>query len=36
MGRCHGVWKKMKEILRTEHGIEWYSPAEMNPKVAFD
>ena len=36
MGRCHAVWKKMKEILQTEHGIEWYSPAEMNPGVRFD
>ena len=36
MGRCHVVWKKMKEILQTEHGIEWYSPAEMNSEVLFD
>jgi hypothetical protein len=36
MGRCHGIWKRMKEILKTEHDIVWYSPAEMNPKVTFD
>jgi hypothetical protein len=36
MGRCHAIWNKMKEILQTEHGIEWYSPAEMNPTVLFD
>ena len=36
MGRCHAIWRKMKEILKTEHGIEWYSPAEMNPNVLLD
>lgn len=36
MGRCHGVWTRMKAILKEEHGIVWYSPREMNPGVKFD
>ncbi len=35
-GRCHGIWRKMRDILKDEHGIIWFSPAEMNPKVVFD
>lgn len=36
IGRCHKVWTRMKEILKNEHGINWYSPKEMNPNVKFD
>jgi hypothetical protein len=36
MGRCHGVWTRMKAILKEDHGIVWYSPHEMNPGVKFD
>lgn len=36
MGRCHGVWTRMKAILKEEHGVIWYSPREMNPGVKFD
>ncbi len=35
-GRCHAVWGRTKEILKQEYGIEWYSPAEMNPDIIFD
>jgi hypothetical protein len=36
MGRCHGIWKRMKIILKEEHGVVWYSPRDMNPGVKFD
>lgn len=36
MGRCHFIWAKQAQILRDEHGINWYSPAEMNPSTCFD
>lgn len=36
LGRCHSIWGYMKKTLKERHGIIWYSPAEMNPKVCFD
>ncbi len=36
IGRCHLIWSRQAEILKDEHGIDWYSPAEMNPWVMFD
>ena len=33
---CHVIWKTAKEFLREEHGIVWFSPAEMNPGRIFD
>ena len=36
MGHCHLVWRRMKEILKEEFDITWYSPREMNPRVRFD
>jgi len=36
MGICHAVWGRMKEILKDQHGIDCYSPAEMNPDACFD
>jgi hypothetical protein len=36
IGRCHAVWEKQAEILLDEHGIKWYSPAQMNPWIEFD
>jgi hypothetical protein len=36
MGSCHLVWRRMKEILKEEFDITWYSPREMNPQVRFD
>jgi len=35
-GGGHFVWREMKQLLKTEHGIEWFSPAEMNPGIKFD
>ena len=34
-GVCHAIWSKQKELL-AEHGINWLSPAELNPEVIFD
>jgi hypothetical protein len=36
MGRCHGIWTRMKKTLKEEHGVDWYSPREMNPGTKFD
>jgi hypothetical protein len=36
MGRCHDVWGRMRQILKTEHGIVWYSPSQMNTGILFD
>jgi hypothetical protein len=36
MGRCHDVWGRMRQILKTEHGIVWYSPSQMNTRILFD
>lgn len=35
MGTCYRVWYRKKELLK-EEGIEWKSPAEMNPNIRFD
>jgi len=35
MGRCHIYWEKKKELLR-RRGIDWKTPAEMNPDTLFD
>jgi hypothetical protein len=35
-GLCHRIWARTKALLRERHGIEWRSPAEMNPGVIFD
>lgn len=36
MGSCHRIWRRMKEILKEEFDITWYSPREMNPGARFD
>lgn len=36
MGGCHAVWARQQAILREEYGIEWRTPAEMNPGTIFD
>ena len=35
MGTCHRYWARKKELL-AKHGIEWKTPAEMNPMTRFD
>lgn len=34
-GKCHDIWTEQKRIL-SEQGIDWKSPAEMNPHSYFD
>lgn len=34
-GICHTIWGRQKELLAA-CGIDWLSPAEMNPTVCFD
>jgi len=29
-------WAAKKELLKKEYGIDWKSPAEMNPYALFD
>ena len=36
MGFCFVHWATMKKILREAHGIDWKTPAELNPDVLFD
>jgi hypothetical protein len=36
MGACHLIWEEQARILKEEHGIDWYSPAEMNPFTLYD
>ena len=34
-GMCHDLWHRKTELLK-KHGIEWKSPAIMNPHIMFD
>ncbi len=36
MGFCFAYWSAKKRILKEDYGIEWDSPAMMNPRVIFD
>lgn len=36
MGFCFALWHAKAEVLRERFGIEWRSPAVMNPRVRFD
>jgi len=36
MGSCHTLWRTKKRILKEQFGIDWKTPAEMNPHVFFD
>ena len=36
LGYCHMYWATKKELLKKEYGIDWKSPAEMNPHALFD
>lgn len=35
MGFCFAYWSTLREV-RSERGIEWHSPHELNPRVMFD
>lgn len=36
MGFCFAYWSAKTHILKEDYGIEWRSPAVMNPGVMFD
>ncbi len=36
MGYCHVIWSMKKQILKDRYGIDWKSPAELNPNIEFD
>ena len=35
MGYCHELWNLQKKLLKKE-GIDWKTPAEMNPEIDFE
>ncbi len=35
-GLCFRIWSAKRELLKEEYGIDWRSPAQMNPRVRFD
>lgn len=36
IGYCHYYWAEKKRILREKYGIDWATPAELNPYCIFD
>lgn len=36
IGACHAIWYHRKKLLMEKYGIEWLTPAELNPEVIFD
>ena len=35
LGLCHQIWARKKQLL-AERGIDWKTPAEINPDIQFD
>jgi hypothetical protein len=36
MGFCHLYWHAKQRLLRHRYGVEWRTPAELNPQINFD
>lgn len=36
MGFVHRIWNSKNQILKHKYGIDWRTPAELNPHVMFD
>lgn len=36
MRYCYLYWETKRDILKKDYGIEWRSPAVLNPDVLFD
>ena len=36
LGYCHLFWSMKKQILKEKYGIDWKSPAELNPTTEYD
>lgn len=35
-GLCHRHWWLIKQLMKERHGIDWRSPADLNPGTRFD
>ncbi len=35
-GSCNIRWKLEKKLLKERYGIDWKSPADLNPEMKFD
>jgi hypothetical protein len=36
LGARNAIWSLRKQLLMEHYGIEWFTPAELNPGVCFD
>jgi hypothetical protein len=36
LGFCHRFWRMKQQILKEKYGINWKTPAEMNPHIIYD
>lgn len=36
LGFCHYYWGEKKDRLWKKYGMDWKTPAEMNPDILFD
>ena len=36
LGHCHLLWSVQQRILKEKYGIDWKTPAEMNPEILYD
>jgi hypothetical protein len=36
IGYCHLFWSMKKQILKEKYGIDWKTPAELNPTTEYD
>ncbi|MBQ8761804.1 MAG: hypothetical protein IJZ26_00585 [Clostridia bacterium] len=36
IGFCHKIWARKKQLLKEMYGINWQSPADLNPRIIFD
>jgi len=36
LGFCNIIWEIQKSVLKEDYGIDWKSPAELNPMVSYD
>jgi len=36
MGFCHQLWRTKQRILKTNYGLDWLTPSEMNLSARFD
>jgi hypothetical protein len=36
LGFVHLYWQTKKQILRRDYGLDWKTPAELNPNISYD